>query len=157
MKRNVADMSKAIELIKENSAEFAKIDINEILQRCGGLQTEKIDSAFFELLVYLGVGVNEETFQHAIDKGMVGLVKLLVNNFEIRVNNDICFTGQKPIIRAIGASSACCTEKEQAEIVEFLISKGADVHVNNNAAYDMACEKKLYKVLKVLLNADKQI
>lgn len=150
-------LQKAMELVQQNPEKIRAISINNLLKQQKNSycrEEKKEDSFLFELLVLLGVRVDDGTFYYAIDLGMLSLVKLLVEQYGFDINVGKNYI---PIIVAVGASSATCTETEKAEVVKFLISKGADIHVNDNQALEIATKKKMYKVLKVLLDADESI
>lgn len=150
------NLQKAMEFVRQNPEKNKAISVTDLLKQQRDLyfkEGKKEDSFLFELLVLLGAEFDDDTFYYAIDLGMLGLVKLLVERYNFDVNGEYYI----PILTAINASSATCTEDEKAEVVKFLISKGADIHVNDNQALEIATNKKMYKVLKVLLDADESI
>lgn len=150
------NLQKAMEFVRQNPQKIKAISVNDLLKQQRDLyfkEGKKEDSFLFELLVLLGAEFDDDTFYYAIDLGMLGLVKLLVERYNFDVNGEYYI----PILTAINASSATCTEDEKAEVVKFLISKGSDIHVNDNQALEIATNKKMYKVLKVLLDADESI
>lgn len=150
------NLQKAMEFVRQNPEKIKAISVTDLLKQQRDLyfkEGKKADSFLFELLVLLGAEFDDDTFYYAIDLGMLGLVKLLVERYNFDVNGEYYI----PILTAINASSATCTEDEKAEVVKFLISKGADIHVNDNQALEIATNKKMYKVLKVLLDADESI
>lgn len=150
------NLQKAMEFVRQNPEKIKAISVNDLLKQQRDLyfkEGKKEDSFLFELLVLLGAEFDDDTFYYAIDLGMLGLVKLLVERYNFDVNGEYYI----PILTAINASSATCTEDEKAEVVKFLISKGSDIHVNDNQALEIATNKKMYKVLKVLLDADESI
>lgn len=150
------NLQKAMEFVRQNPEKIKAISVTDLLKQQRDLyfkEGKKEDSFLFELLVLLGAEFDDDTFYYAIDLGMLGLVKLLVERYNFDVNGEYYI----PILTAINASSATCTEDEKAEVVKFLISKGADIHVNDNQALEIATNKKMYKVLKVLLDADESI
>lgn len=150
------NLQKAMEFVRQNPEKIKAISVTDLLKHQRDLyfkEGKKEDSFLFELLVLLGAEFDDDTFYYAIDLGMLGLVKLLVERYNFDVNGEYYI----PILTAINASSATCTEDEKAEVVKFLISKGADIHVNANQALEIATNKKMYKVLKVLLDADESI
>ena len=150
------NLQKAMEFVRQNPEKIKAISVTDLLKQQRDLyfkEGKKEDSFLFELLVLLGADIDEDTFYYAIDLGMLGLVKLLVERYNFDVNGGSFI----PILRAVNASSATCNEDEKAEVVKFLISKGADIHVKGNYAFAIANELKMYKVLKVLLNADESI
>lgn len=151
------NLQKAMEFIRQNPEKMSAISINDLLKQLKKThcrEEKKGISFLFELLVILGVKIDGDTFRYAIDLGLLGLVKLLVEQYGFDVNNGKTYI---PIIVAVDASSTICTETEKAEIVKFLISKGADIHVNKNYPLEVSSRKKQYKLLKVLLNADESI
>lgn len=151
------NLQKAMELVRQNPEKIKAISVTDLLKQQRDLyfkEERKEDSFLFELLVLLGAEFDDYTFYYAIDLGMLGLVKLLVERYNFDVNSG---KNYRPIMVAVGASSATCTENERAEVVKFLISKGADIHVNDNQALEIATNKKMYKVLRVLLEADESI
>ena len=150
------NLQKAMEFVRQNPEKIKAISVTDLLKQQRDLyfkEGKKEDSFLFELLVLLGAEFDDDTFYYAIDLGMLGLVKLLVERYNFDVNGEYYI----PILTAINASSATCTEDEKAEVVKFLISKGADIHVNDNQSLEIATNKKMYKVLKVLLDADESI
>lgn len=150
------NLQKAMEFVRQNPEKIKAISVDDLLKQQRDLyfkEGKKEDSFLFELLVLLGAEFDDDTFYYAIDLGMLGLVKLLVERYNFDVNGEYYI----PILTAINASSATCTEDEKAEVVKFLISKGSDIHVNDNQALEIATNKKMYKVLKVLLDADESI
>lgn len=150
------NLQKAMEFVRQNPEKIKAISVTDLLKQQRDLyfkEERKEDSFLFELLVCLGAEFDDNTFYYALDLGMLGLVKLLVERYNFDVNGEYYI----PILTAINASSATCTEDEKAEVVKFLISKGADIHVNDNQALEIATNKKMYKVLKVLLDADESI
>lgn len=150
------NLQKAMEFVQQNPEKIKAISVTDLLKQQRDLyfkEGKKEDSFLFELLVLLGAEFDDDTFYYAIDLGMLGLVKLLVERYNFDVNGEYYI----PILTAINASSATCTEDEKAEVVKFLISKGADIHVNDNQALEIATNKKMYKVLKVLLDVDESI
>ena len=150
------NLQKAMEFVRQNPEKIKAISVTDLLKQQRDLyfkEGKKEDSFLFELLVLLGAEFDDDTFYYAIDLGMLGLVKLLVERYNFDVNGEYYI----PILTAINASSATCTEDEKAEVVKFLISKGADIHVNDNQALEIATNKKMYKVLKVLLDVDESI
>lgn len=151
------NLQKAMEFVRQNPEKIKAISVNDLLKQQRDLyciEGKKEDSFLFELLVLLGAESDDDTFYYAIDLGMLGLVKLLVERYNFDVNRGNHYI---PILTAINASSATCTEDEKAEVVKFLTSKGADIHVNDNQALEIAANKKMYKVLRVLLEADESI
>ncbi len=150
------NLQKAMEFVRQNPEKIKAISVTDLLKQQRDLYFkagEKEDSTLFELLVLLGAKIDYNTFYYAIDLGMLGLIKLLVEQYNFDVNKGDYI----PIVRAVNASSATCTEAEKAEVVKFLISKGADVHVKNDYVFEIASDGKMYKVLKVLLDADESI
>lgn len=151
------NLQKAMEFVRQNPEKIKAISVTDLLKQQRDLyfkEERKEDSFLFELLVCLGAKIDDNTFYYALDLGMLGLVKLLVEQYGFDVNSG---KNYRPIIVAVWASSATCNENEKAEVVKFLISKGADIHVNDNQALEIAANKKMYKVLRVLLEADESI
>lgn len=151
------NLQKAMELVRQNPKRIRAININELLKQQRDLYFKeggKKDSILFELLVLCGARIDDDTFYYAIDLCMFGLVKLLVEQYGFDANHA---KGYAPILVAVSATNATHAEDEQVEIVKYLIEKGANIHIKDNQAIEIANECKMYKVLKVLLNADESI
>lgn len=155
------NMEKTLEYARQKLENIKSISVTDLLkQQETLLRTEKkrTNSIVFEILVLLGARIDDGTFYYAIDLGMLGLVKLLVEQYGFDANHA---KGYVPILVAVSANNATHAEDEQAEIVKYLIEKGANIHIADNQAIEnaieIASEEKKYKVLKVLLNADESI
>ena len=85
------NLQKAMEFVRQNPEKIKAISVTDLLKQQRDLyfkEGKKEDSFLFELLVLLGAEFDDDTFYYAIDLGMLGLVKLLVERYNFDVNGE---------------------------------------------------------------------
>lgn len=93
-----------------------------------------------EYLASVGIG-NTEAFYQAASNYKWKIVKYLIPFVDIHVNNE------HALMEAIMDG--------KLDIVKELVSRGADIHINDNEAFEIAKDHKKNKILEYLISVDK--